>query len=158
MGTQKVIHLKIRDKSCDQCEFTATKNSAIIMLKRAVHDKIRDWHCDECNYKAKYLGNLKRHTKSVHNGIRDHHCNLCEFKTSASGSLNRHIRVVHNGIEDKKLSKAGPKPILSEHQRTKNSCVSYSNEQVKAALEKIQSTQISKDSEDSSLFSICPTK
>ena len=65
---------------------------------------------------------------------------------------------MHNGIEDKKLNKAGPKPILSEHQRTKNSCVSYSNEQVKAALEKIQSTQISKDSEDSSLFSICPTK
>ena len=63
--------------SCDQCEFTTKKSSALKKHKEARHKGIR-YPCPQYDYAATTIRNLTLHKKSKHEGIRCP-CDQCEY-------------------------------------------------------------------------------
>jgi hypothetical protein len=57
-----------------------------------VHDKIKDVQCPQCDYCCSTNGNLKEHIKQVHDRIKDVKCPQCDYKCSRNGTLKKHIK------------------------------------------------------------------
>jgi hypothetical protein len=57
-----------------------------------VHLKIKDFECDNCDMKFSTKGNLKQHIKQVHLKLKDFECKNCNYKCSDNGSLQRHSK------------------------------------------------------------------
>jgi len=58
-----------------------------------VHDKIKDVKCVQCDYACSQNGNLKQHIKQVHDKIKDVKCDLCDYVCSQNSTLKKHLKI-----------------------------------------------------------------
>ena len=88
------IHKSIKHK-CDQCEkeFTTRANKSIHV--RSVHEQIK-FSCTICDYKATQKSSLTRHIESVHQGVK-YNCIICGYDASSKGCLIKHTESLHKG-------------------------------------------------------------
>ena len=91
---------KIKNFSCNQCNYRATSNCRVDKHIRAVHDKIKDFSCLHCSYKTAYNHYLKSHIKHVHYGSKDFACEQCSYKATQLHALRTHVKVIHDKIKD----------------------------------------------------------
>ena len=106
---------------CKECEYAATKVSALNI--RSKHEGVK-YTCDHCEYAATASGNLKKHIEIKYKGLRYkcvttvnmlpphlvvyrimlvylgliHHCDQCAYSATEAGSLKRHIEKLHKGV------------------------------------------------------------
>ena len=52
--------------ACEHCNKTFKKEVALVRHFKIVHEKIKDFQCDQCNYKTSTGFNLRIHVKRVH--------------------------------------------------------------------------------------------
>ena len=43
---------KIQDFQCEQCDYSASRNSTLKTHIKAVHNKMKDYGCEQCDYTA----------------------------------------------------------------------------------------------------------
>jgi len=92
-----MVHDKIKDVECSQCDFKFCTNGALKMHMKMVHDKIKDVDCPLCDYVCSTKGCLKRHIKAVHDKIKDRECPQCDYSSSTNTHLKRHLKYHCNG-------------------------------------------------------------
>ena len=61
-----MVHLKIKDHPCDQCEYATSTRSFLKSHKDRVHRKIKEHFCDECGYSCSAAQGLSKHRRRVH--------------------------------------------------------------------------------------------
>lgn len=96
----KAVHDKIKDLSCESCDFSTAYRHKLKLHHKTKHLKNKDHSCKHCGYATNSVSNLKQHVKSVHDKIKDFACDQCDFKSSTKLGVQIHIRHVHEHIKD----------------------------------------------------------
>ncbi len=84
MSHIKSVHLGIRPRKCDRCDYEARD---LFLLRRHVkraHDRggEKTLKCPHCEFATHFEENLARHVKAVHLKILDYECPLCDYKSA----------------------------------------------------------------------------
>lgn len=101
----KLVHLKIYDVFCAQCNKSFTRNSELNAHVKRVHDKVHDASCTYCLKGFTTSSELNVHVKQVHDKIYDISCTQCNKRYSRTSHLNAHVKRAHNKIEKETDSK-----------------------------------------------------
>eukprot|EP00092_Neocalanus_flemingeri_P027150 GFUD01029444.1.p1 GENE.GFUD01029444.1~~GFUD01029444.1.p1 ORF type:complete len:816 (+),score=160.55 GFUD01029444.1:309-2450(+) len=92
----KMVHYKIRNFQCPQCQSSFTSNSQMMKHKEAVHTNLKV-ECGECGGMFKST-TLQSHVRRVHRGIKPAvPCTepACKKVFGSKGDLERHVLGVH---------------------------------------------------------------
>jgi len=91
-----MVHYKIKNFSCGECESAFTSNNQLVKHVEAVHDNIKV-NCEECGAEFKST-TLKSHIRRVHRGIKPSvPCTdpSCKKVFGSKTDLERHVLGVH---------------------------------------------------------------
>jgi hypothetical protein len=47
---------------------------------KSVHFKMKDFSCEMCDFKSSKKWNLKSHIKTVHEKVKDFNCSACDYR------------------------------------------------------------------------------
>ena len=96
----KAVHDKIKDLSCELCDFATSYRHKLKLHHKTKHLKIKDHSCKLCGYATSIMSNLKHHVKSVHGKIRDFACYQCDYKSTTKQGLQTHVNHVHEDMKN----------------------------------------------------------
>ena len=87
---------------CDQCSYSALKNSMIRNHKLSVHSDLRPWACPQpgCDYRGKLQTRLKQHARTHDSNAetrKPFQCTAenCEYRAAEKATLKDHIQAAH---------------------------------------------------------------
>ena len=145
----KAVHQKVKDVTCDQCEYTACQN-----VHMSTHLKLIHLTCHQCY--QRFWDNLKEMA----------HCSNCDVKFPLRRHLVRHVKAVHPeeplpckaiSVKGKTVRIANEKEFESEfgtieENREKTKCYNLELERLKDHIKKAHPVA----SKDQSISDTCP--
>ena len=85
-----------KSEKCNECGKLFTTKDHLSHHIKGVHLKIKNKHCDQCEYSSYSGFNLKLHISKMHNGkqLKKEQCSVClnEFV-----NLPYHVKIYHQG-------------------------------------------------------------
>jgi len=82
--------------TCDQCQYSCSRQDRLNEHKRVVHMGVR-YNCTECDFQTPRKDKLSNHKMVVHQGLR-FNCEVCDFSAVRKDKLTHHMNAVHLGV------------------------------------------------------------
>ena len=76
---------------CKDCNKKYTFKSDLSKHRKKIHNGIKDKKCDECEFSTFGQSDLRRHKQSNHGTVK-FQCSVCQFEGKTEYSLNAHKR------------------------------------------------------------------